>query len=194
MTDKQQNTDDSQGNDPLGNDSQENDPLDFELAKAVKTLNREIQPQRDLWPGIERKIVQYPQRKKTDWKRDWMPYGVAASLVMALSTLVLTFTRIDPLQTETVSFDQSMQHMQNEYRQVINPMVKQFSEVNKSLDPETLQELYRNIEILELARKDIEEQVRKNPNDPRLVEMLMWIHEQEVKLLKRDFASPIRTM
>lgn len=166
------------------------DPRDFELAKAVRDLDREILPQRDLWPAIERKIALYPQRKKLDW----MPYGVAASLLIAVSTLMLTLTRLDPVNTQPLSFDQSMLEMQREYQQVINPMVRQFGEVNKSLDPATLQELYRNIEIMERARKDIEEQVRKNPDNPRLVEMLMWIHEQEVELLKRDFAYPSSTI
>lgn len=170
------------------------DQEDLALARAVRDLDRDIAPERDLWAGIERKIGQFPQKKESRWKQDWMPYGVAASMLIAVTSLLLNMVQLQPVNSQPVSFDQSMEKMKSEYHQVINPMVQQFGEVNKTLDPATLQELYRNIEIIEQARKDIEAQLKKNPDNPKLVEMLMWIHGQEVELLKRDFAYPIRTI
>lgn len=164
------------------------------LARAIRDLPREMEPSRDLWPGIERNIVDSPQRKRLAWPSDWMPYGVAASLLVAVAALVLNLVQVSPLGQQVVSYDQSMDNMQAEYIRVRNPMVQEFAETNKNLDSETLEELYRNIEIMEQARRDIEEQVRKNPENRRLVEMLMKIHEQELDLLKRDYTRPTHSM
>lgn len=167
---------------------------DLALARAIKNLDREMEPTKDLWPGIERKIAEHPQRKRFEWTTDWMPYGVAASLVIAVAALVVNLVPVNPMGQQVVSYDQSMDNMQAEYIRVRNPMVKEFAETNKNLDSETLEELYRNIEIMEQARREIEEQVRKNPENRRLVEMLMKIHEQELDLLKRDYTRPTHTM
>jgi hypothetical protein len=47
---------------------------------------------------------------------------------------------------------------------------------------------------MEQARREIEDQVRMNPENRRLVEMLMRIHEQELELLKQDYTQPSQSM
>jgi hypothetical protein len=75
-----------------------------------------------------------------------------------------------------------------------DPLVERFTETNRNLAPATLEELYRNIEILAQARRDTESQVRQDPTNRRLVEQLMRIHEQELALLKQDFSQPSRAL
>jgi len=164
------------------------------LAREIRDLDRGIQPIRDLWPGIERKIEAHPQRRRAEAMATWMPWGVAASLLMAISALTLTLVRENPLTTQPVSFDRSMDEMRAEYIRVRNPLVQEFEKTNQNLDPETLEDLYRNIEIMEQARREIEDQVRKDPENRRLVEMLMKIHAQELDLLKRDYTRPTHSM
>lgn len=169
-------------------------PADLRLAREIRNLRREMEPSRDLWPGIERRIAEHPQRGSRDRRFDWMPYGVAASLVLATAAFVFSLMPGDPFAPELVSYDRSIDQMQAEYLRVRNPLVQEFTETNRNLDPETMDELYRNIEIMEQARREIEEAVRKNPENRRLVEMLMAIHEQELELLKRDYMQPTRSM
>ncbi len=164
---------------------------ELELARAIRELPREMEPSRDLWAGIERNIIDHPQPSVGGWKSDWVPYGVAASLVMAVSALALTaFVSLQPAEPTFVAFDDSMQRMESEYLRVRNPMVRQFNETNQNLDPVVLEDIYQNVEIMAAARRDIEAQIRENPDDQRLVEMLMRIHEQELALLKQDFTQP----
>lgn len=173
------------------------DPADLALSRAVKALESEIQPERDLWAGIERRIAESPQKNRGMLAEHWMPVGVAASLVVAVTSLVLNLTQPQGLQGltfEPQSVEQGIDSINNQYRQVTSPMAQNFGEINKSLDPETLNELFRNLAIIEQARKDIEAQVRANPENPKLIEMLMWIHRKEVELLKQDFTSPIHTI
>ncbi|MDZ7686034.1 MAG: hypothetical protein U5O39_14295 [Gammaproteobacteria bacterium] len=112
-----------------------------------------------------------------------MPYGVAASLVMAASALAIALLAVDqPVEPAFRCYDDSINQLESEYRQVRNPLIEQFNETNRNLDPVVMNDLYRNIEIMAQARREIEAQVRANPGNERLVEMLMRIHEQEIEL------------
>ena len=163
------------------------DPQDLALARAIRNLDSEMQPERDLWVGIERQIQDYPQKQRRSWSNDWMPYGVAASLVVAVSALVLNMMQLTSEEPRLVTAEQTFNQMQVDYVQLRNPLVQKFGEVNKNLDEQTPEDLYRNLNILESARKEIESQVRENPENRKLVEMLMRIHEQELDLLRQDF-------
>ena len=169
------------------------------LAREVRDLDREIMPSRDLWAGIERKIELHLQPKKTE-SMPWMKYGMAASVLMAFSALVLTVADISGNfgTAEIVAYQTdgtaTLDTLQVEYSRTRDPLIERFTDNNRNLAPETLEELYRNIEIMAQARRDIEDQVRQDPTNPRLVELLMRVHEQELELLKQDFSQPSRSM
>ena len=171
--------------------------MDLVLAREIRNLDPEIQPGRDLWPAIERNIADFQQAKKRVWTENWQPYGIAASLVIAVAALTSNF--VTPNQTEfgqtaanTGSF--AIDNIGVEYLKVRNPLLDQFKETNKSLAPETLEDLFHNIQLMELARRDIEVQLREHPESRRLVEMLMRIHQQEIELLQQDYSKPGRSM
>lgn len=171
----------------------ESDERDLRLARAVRNLHREIMPERDLWQGIERRIVEYRQRNFRGWVEYVIPYGVAASLLIAVSALVLSIGRVEP-GTSGMTLAESIEQMEVEYARVKNPMVRAFEETNKDLNPDTLQLLYDNIEIIERAKKDIEQALRENPENQKLMEMLMRVHRQELRLLNRDFTMQGRSI
>jgi len=87
-----------------------------------------------------------------------------------------------------------VERLEHDYVEVRNPMMEEFFTVNAALDDRTKDDLYRNLDILAQARKDLQVQVRDNPDNRRLVEMLMNIHEQELELLKQDYTRPSRSM
>lgn len=170
------------------------EPIDLALARKIRELDREMTPTRDLWPGIERRIADHPQRRYPSRMQEWMPYGMAASVVLAVAALIVSLSGQHERMPASLMAGAPLDAMQAEYTRVTNPMVKQFRETNKSLDPQTLEDLYRNIAIMEQARREIETQLRENPENRRLVEMLMKVHEQEMDLLRQDFTSPTRSM
>lgn len=170
------------------------DAVELQLAREIRGLDREIMPQRDLWKDIERNIADYPQRKQFSLQRDWMPYGVAASLIIAITALVVNVVGIEQKGSTLLAADYAIDSIDSGYMNVRNSMVDQFRETNKNLDQATLDDLYRNIEIMAKAKKDIETQVRANPENTKLVEMLMRVHERELKLLKQDYSQPGRSL
>ena len=178
----------------LDNKTNTTQPVDIMLAREIRELDREMMPTRNLWEGIERNISEFPQSKKREWSTNWMPYGIAASFLVAFSALVLNVVNMQQEISPMLSAGATINTVQEGYLQVRNPLVDRFSETNKTLAPETLDDLYKNIEIMAKARRDIEEQVRQNPDNQRLVTMLMRIHEQELQLLKQDYSKPGRSM
>lgn len=168
------------------------EPADLALARAVRDLEPDIQPARDLWPAIERSIVMHPQRDLWAWMHKWMPAGVAASLVIATAALVLGIVRTSETPPTTVTLRPAA--MQATYPGVPNPMMAQFSRTNRNLDPVTLDDLYRNFEIMENARHEIERQLRAHPHDQQLMALLVRVREQEQALLKRNYTEPGHAM
>jgi hypothetical protein len=178
-------------------DGQENsdDGFDLALARAVRDLEPELEPTRHLWPGIERKISDYPQRRQFSLRNQWLAMGMAASFVMAASALTLALVNLNGPATPWVAASSTpLDIMSKDHNQVRSPLLVTFAETNKQLDPETLNSLFLNLEILAQARRDIEAQLRINPQDGRLLEQLMQIHEQELELLKQDYLAQSRSM
>ena len=167
-----------------------NDPADLKLARAVRELDREVQPERDLWQGIERAIVAYPQKARFDWTQRFVPIGVAASLVIATAALVLAVVHPGQSTVPMNAFRQPVPSMQDGYINARSPAVQRFTRTNRDLDPATLDDLYRNFEIMENARRDIERQLKENPNDQKLLEMRSRIREQELTLLRQNYTKP----
>jgi len=161
--------------------------IEFKIAREIGKLDKEIQPNRDLWPTIERRIAEYRQRRT--WKTEkWMPWGIAAGLLIAATSLLISLSH-NGAGTETIMMNAALDRMQSEYVSVRDPMFEEFNRMNQSLDPRVLEELYRNIEIMNNARNEIEAQIREHPQSRYLIDMLMRVNEQELDLLQQDYTS-----
>lgn len=173
------------------NEQDKQEITDLELARLVRELPREREPARDLWMGIERNILDHMQPQQVEKDGYWMPWAVAASLVIAVAALMLNLARTEQVYLGEVA---GVERLEHDYVEVRNPMMEEFFTVNAALDDRTKDDLYRNLDILAQARKDLQVQARDNPDNRRLVEMLMNIHEQELELLKQDYTRPSRSM
>ncbi len=175
------------------NDTQSHDdvPPDIALARAVKNLDRDRQPLRDLWPGIERQIAGYPQRHRENWGYKLLPYGMAASLLIGVTALILSLHQLGNSQEiKYASLERAVGEMQNDFITVRNPSVQRFEQANQGLDEETISLLRKNFEIIEKARQEIELALVKNPENQRLIDMLMRVHQQELDLLNQKYVEP----
>jgi len=59
-------------------------PLDANLRLQLRGLRRDIEPARDLWPGIVARIAQAPVRTRRPPVQRYAPWALAASLVLAV--------------------------------------------------------------------------------------------------------------
>lgn len=170
---------------------------ELELARRIRNLESAIQPDRDLWKGIERQIMDVPQPVARE-RRDWMPYGVAASLLLATAALLLNLMPLPSAPTagsRVVGFDQLQTGaLGSEYLAVRSPMVERFDRVNSGLEEATRLDLMRNLDILKNARLELERELRLDPTNQRARQMLIRVHEQELALLRQDYLAPARSL
>ena len=156
------------------------------LAGELENLPRELPPGRDLWQGIERRLADHPHRK---WRepRIWMPIALVASLQLAATSLLFNF--LDSGAPGPV-MPTALEQMQFEYQLVHGPMSREFNWMNRRLPDESLSDLNWNLQLLEQARWSLEAAIRQDPDNRRLLTMLMKLHEQELDLLKEVFYEP----
>ncbi len=58
-----------------------------ELQSAIESLPRSMKPQRDLWPGIDKRLEAVNKVEKTRYKAPfWLTPALAAAVLMALTT------------------------------------------------------------------------------------------------------------
>lgn len=169
-----------------------NGATELDLARAIKALPDEMTPERDLWRGIERQIVAAPQ-PEVGASRDWMPWGIAASFLVATAALVLNL--IEPPGAQPLPAQELvLQEPSTDYRMVRDPMVDQFNRVNSGLEVATRNDLMRNLDIMREARQNLERELELDPGNQRARQMLIRLHEQELALLKQDYLGPARSM
>lgn len=168
------------------------EPADLEFARQIRALSREAPSDRDLWPGIERQIARYPQRR--GW--NWTSAAVAASFVLAFSAFVLTLVDRAPnaLRPSELTMDESVRRMQEDYLQVRSPLEETFVATHQELGESTMEELHRNLGIIRRANLELERLVREQPENRRYVELLMRVQEQELELLNRDYGRETRSL
>lgn len=139
----------------------DSDDSDVVLTRLARALPRDIAPERDLWQGIERRIVSGRIQRFT-----WQNWAIAASLVLSCSAVLLTLTSGQPSLAPTLA-----------------PLVA--SEGPQSTLPARVQELMAyDLQLLASTRKDLRSRIATDPDNPELILLLVDIEAQEQALLQ----------
>lgn len=195
-----------------------NDPLSQMLA----SLPKDVQPERDLWQGIQAEIGKTPivtdsapvvHFSSTRW------FQIAAGVLLVLATSFTTFvitrqsmekdavqlaqtqqqapvpTATAPLNAMPVSF--GPEALGADYLKARSELDKRFEERIKTLAPSTRAKLQRNLADLRHAANEISATLAENPSDPLLQDLLMSTYQRELQLLADvsdvPVSHPVRT-
>lgn len=155
-------------------------PLAADLARldrAVADLPREVQPSRDLFPGIAARI----RPRTTRWApARWL--AAAVVLVAASSWTTAQLVRPDPppaLPAET--WEQEMVGATAELRAALDAR-------RADLDPATLATVEQNLALIDRAIAETRTALDADPEDRRLRQALVRANEQKISLLRRALA------
>jgi hypothetical protein len=176
-----------------------NQVSDQALTVKVESLSKEMQPQRDLWAGIERAIQhkeQEPYRKNSalSGKKAFVPMAWAASVIAAVLLSWHSFTPLTELLTEgalvnnqssdkkAISGSQLVAMMQVGFTQQKKAMLVSFGQPNIKNLPVKMQ---NQLKILEHARVAIEEALLNDVNNVELLNLLRFTQQQELNLLEQ---------
>jgi hypothetical protein len=126
------------------------------LGEQIRALEVEAEPTRDLWPEIKNEIVKQQQdsshrnkdnsskRKLSDTKiytAGWIPWAIAASLVVSLSSLSVSWRQLEKAEVLLAQIDQqeNLQLNPNEAREYAGENLESAVMKNASLTNENQQ-------------------------------------------------------
>ncbi len=162
------------------------------LAEQVAKLSTEIQPERDLWPGIERAINhQEQQRSENTNSNVFVPSAWAASIALVILMSWFTFSPsideqgipelVKNKQLSNPSQGALVNFMQQNFQQQKQTLLVSYGQPAMEQLPAAMQ-----IELKKLAdaRSSIKTALLTDENNADLLNLLDFTQQQELKLLQ----------
>lgn len=168
------------------------------LLKQASVLPREITPRRDLWQDIAHRIEAAPTDEETrpgahrgSRARAALRLGVplAAAAVVLVSVLLFPLEKearvMQPPDAPLAADNGSvpLAAIESEYREARRGLVEALEARRASLTPETIAVLEENLQVIEDAVREIRDAIQSDPDNPRLMRLLMATHRKELDFL-----------
>jgi hypothetical protein len=173
------------------------------LDELLASVPRDVQPERDLWQGIQAEIAKTPIVTDTApvvhfASSRW--FQIAAGLLLVLATSLTTFV----ITRQSIEKDAVMQVANNpvptpalnampvsfgpemlgaEYLQARSALNARFEARLKTLPPAARIKLEGNLADLRKAATEISQTLAEHPSDPLLQDLLMSTYQRELQLL-----------
>lgn len=190
------------------------------LSQMLAALPKDVQPERDLWQGIQAEIGKTPivtdsapvvHFSSSRWFQ--MAAGLLLVLATSLTTFVITRHSMEkdaavqiareqpvpvataPLNAMPASF--GTEALGADYLKARSELDQRFEARMKTLPPSTRAKLERNLADLRHAANEISATLAENPSDPLLQDLLMSTYQRELQLLsdvgEMPASHPVRT-
>lgn len=162
-----------------------NEITDVSLQQDVDELSKEISPERDLWPGIEKALVKQSEQpaKKAFYRVAWAATVVVAVLVSWLS--------MAPPPNSDISTVDIAQVMQQDFKEQKRLMLVTLG------DPDLAQlspDMQQQFDELKKAQQAISKALENDPTSVELLNLLRWTQKQELDLLKQIYSPKWQTI
>ncbi len=160
--------------------------LDALIADAVKQ-GGERTPSKELWRGIEHNLT-----RQQHHPRSWFNWAWASAASMVVAVGVMTAIHVVPQQNDQVVVEQQQQQgiyqlvntLNTHHQQQRELMLTSYEQAGLTRELEQLEpEL---VELREAARQ-ITEQLKQDPNNQALWDLLQWVHQQELNLIRTSY-------
>jgi hypothetical protein len=176
---------------PFGPRNPPEDPL---LAKAAE-LPKDVEPSRDLWPGIAARLGEVPREAAARSFR-W-PMALAAGFLVASVSALLTWSLMRTPEPAVVAKTPTVQSPAADIVPVSygpnsgltaqelmarDELVVRFREKFTTLRPETRDAIVKNLAIMQAAADEIDAALAKDPASGMLKGMLVGTYKQELQL------------
>lgn len=178
------------------NDKDEQDFDDKLMARAGE-LPRSVQPERDLWPGIEQVISAPLKPKRAAWNTAWAQAAAVVLLVGGSSglTYVAMTDSVDPttpvVATPTLVFEPvsgsfgSQYHLGPDYLDARRNLVGRLDDELSNLPPETRDEILINMQTIRQAIEEINNALAREPDNVLLQKLLLDAYRDELGLMMK---------
>ncbi len=158
------------------------------LESGLKRLPRDVQPGRDLWPGIESRL------KSRRAVQPLWAYSLAASLLMAVAAGGLWIGTHQKAGTpQEIVATGPASGLTDAYFAQRAAYAEQSVQTATDLAPATRAVILRNLRIIEGSMRDMQGALDKDPNNPRLRALLFDLYQNEARLLAATQQAQAKT-
>lgn len=166
------------------NDSQnkhgQNEAAVDSVLDQVNDMPKELAPERDLWPGIEKAIGHLPQQRVDNETNKWQTWSkVAASFAPVALVLGLWLS------------PQFGANQDTDMSQVFNPIAASFDIQKRQLltqvsdQDSVVANWQESLKELEQAEQALIKALQSQPEDPALMKMLYQVYQQQLELIQK---------
>ncbi len=165
--------------------------LNFEtdLREQLESLNKEKQPDRDLWAGIEIALANEdaPNDMAHEVAANNRPriYAVAASILLVG---VLSWNALKPV-SQNFNGTELIAALSSQHQQQKNALLVKFQD-----QPALTQNWESQLGELDEAAIAIKAALKQDPNNVALLKMLQSVHQQQIDLIERVHAPKWRQL
>lgn len=159
--------------------------INFEndLQQQVVSLEESIQPQRDLWTGIEVSLVQHsalptPKPSMSSAFRTWFSVVNMSAVTAALIIGIFSWDTMQDIQKSQIG-SELISALSKQHESQKNNLLASFED-NTALTPNWQQQLAE----LEIAASAIKKALDQEPNNIALLRMLQQVHQQQIDLIE----------
>jgi predicted anti-sigma-YlaC factor YlaD len=159
------------------------------LLEETANLPRDFAPERDLWPDILKETQTKPMARHRNAWRTMAIFAAAAALLLVAGVL-LTRVPGNPHQVDlagtsdgTAGLADEVRRADAEYAKARTELKAALAEEEAGLDPETRQVLDENLAIIDGAIEEIRKALEEEPDNPRLVHMLVATQQKGLEVI-----------
>ena len=145
------------------------------LQQKLDTLPGEIQPQRDLWSGID--LALENQAQHTNKPTRWI--GIAASIAVLGLAGLLSLNSLTKPNVKQSDLSQLVNSMSEQHERQ-----KQFLLASYEQQPALTDNWQQQLRELDNAATVIKSTLEKDPSDANLIKMLQQVYRQQIKLIQ----------
>lgn len=191
------------------------DELNDDLKQRIDSLPSEIQPERNLWPGIEQAIsdrkvlrpdfqaerlakpraeITVIERAVVNWRRVGLIAAAAMLLVTFSSGITAYLVRVPAVPADTTVGQQFTEFetvawqgflaAERSYQTVTDELLAELDAQRGELQPETVEEVERNLLLIDEAIAAARAALERDPANSRLVNKLTGMYRTKVNFLE----------
>ncbi len=165
------------------------DLAEHSIRRQAGLLDKEIQPETELWPRIEAAIKNLPQQEVINANTNrWMPMAMAASLLLAIGSLGFAGYTSYSVNQNTGTFvaeESTLNLIEQPYMVARTGYLTSLVTDEQQMSPEVREVLKKNLKIIDDAAREIHKALEENPNDPFLTDALLLTRQKEMDLLNQ---------